>query len=224
MRYPRNVKIFRGGVDAAPFAGLFFATILFMVLFYSHVFFPGVPIALADEQESPAEMTELTVEVRRDQNVRFAGDLYSLSSFVTHIATLAQRGELPRRILLKSEPGAAENSILHVENLLKDAGVLIKLPGDRMDLPESAGFAGVPNPVVVVGVNLNGQVFFEHQKIHESALQLRLTEVVQRSSQPLTLWLEADRKVPVEKITQLSGIARQAGVSKVVIATRPRVL
>jgi biopolymer transport protein ExbD len=107
-----------------------------------------------------------------------------------------------------------------VENLLKEAGVKIKLPGDRLDLPEDAGFAGVPNPVVVVGVNLNGQIFFQHQRIHESQLQTRLAEAVERSDEPLTLWLQTDRKVPMEKVTQLSKIARQAGITKVVFATR----
>lgn len=224
MRYPRNVKIFRGGVDAAPFAGLFFATMLFMVLFYSHVFFPGVPVALANEEQDPAELNERTVEILRNQSVRFLGEVYDMRAFETKVAGLNQRGELPQRVVLKSDLGAPQAAIMHVENLLKEAGVQIKLPGDRMELPESAGFAGVPNPVVVVGVNLNGQIFFQHQKIHEETLQMRLTEAVEKSEQQLTLWLQADRKVPVEKVTQLCQIARRAGISEVRIATKPGVL
>jgi biopolymer transport protein ExbD len=221
MRYPRNVKIFRGGVDAAPFAGLFFATMLFMVLFYSHVFFPGVPVALADADEQPAELNERTVEILRDRTVRFQAELYELKDFETEIAGLNQRGELPNRILLKSAPGAPEAAVTRVENLLKGAGVQIKLPGDRLELPEAAGFAGAPNPVVVVGVNLNGQIFYQFQKIQESALQDRLAEAVERSEHPVTLWLQADRKVPVEKITDLCNIARRAGIAEVRLATKP---
>ena len=78
MRYPRNVKIFRGGVDAAPFAGLFFATVLFLVLLYSHVFFPGVPIALSD-MEGPPEASERTVALLSDGTVRFFGEPMDLA-------------------------------------------------------------------------------------------------------------------------------------------------
>src|SRR5688572_25359505 len=118
MRYPRNVKIFRGGVDAAPFAGLFFATVLFMVLFYSHVFFPGVPVALADEDEAAATLSERSVEVLRDRKVLFLGEVYEMAAFEAQVAGLTQRGELPQRAVLKSDPGAPEDAVTRVENLL----------------------------------------------------------------------------------------------------------
>ena len=223
MRYPRNVKIFRGGVDAAPFAGLFFVTVLFMVLFYSHVFFPGVPVVLSEGAET-ADLSERTVAVQRDQSVRFLGEEYDLRTFQQELASRAQRGELPQRVVLENEPGANETTVQQIENLLKGAGVAIKIPASRLDLPEDAGFAGVANPVVVVGVNLNGQIFFQHQKIQEATLQKRLAEAVEETRGPLTLLLQADRNLPLEKVTQLSKVARQAGVAQVVIGTRPGIL
>ena len=223
MRYPRNVKIFRGGVDAAPFAGLFFATVLFMVLFYSHVFFPGVPVALAGEEDA-ADLAERTVEVRKDQSVIFLGERYEWPEFQQELATRGRQRDLPKRVVLETEPGSPETAVTRVEHLLREAGVGIKLPGSRLDLPDDAGFAGAPNPVVVVGINLNGQIFFQHQKIQESALQARLAEAVKRTDGPLTLVLQMDRKLAVEKMTQLSKIARQAGVSKVLLQTKPALL
>ena len=223
MRYPRNVKIFRGGVDAAPFAGLFFATMLFMVLFYSHVFCPGVPIALSGEVEV-AELSERTVEVRADRSVRFLGEVFEPAAFREELKERAKRGDIPKRVVLESEPGAAAEVVTRVENLLTDAGVQIKLPGERLDLPEDAGFAGAANPVVVVGVNLNGQIFFQHQKIHESALEMKLTEAVEKAGGPLTLVLQADKNLPLGKSTELAKIARKAGIAQVVIGTRPGIL
>lgn len=220
MRYPRNIKIFRGGVDAAPFAGLFFATVLFMVLLYSHVFLPGVPVRLGVEEDR-AVLAERTVRVMRDGSVRFLGELYEAGDLKEEIRGRLQRGELPDRVVMEAEPGTAEKAVTAVESLLKEAGVGIKLPGDRMDLPDDAGFAGAPNPVVVVGVNLNGQIFFQHQRIDETALQRRLAETVEKVGGDLTLVLQADKNVPYEKIIDVGRVARKAGVKRMMLGTRP---
>jgi biopolymer transport protein ExbD len=210
-------------VDAAPFAGLFFSTILFMVLFYSHVFFPGVPVALADEEEI-ADLTDRTVEVLKNGTVRFLGEVYEIVALQEEVAARVKRGDLPERVILENEPGAPSELVTRVENMLKGAGARIKLPRSRLELPDDAGFTGTPNPVVVVGVNLNGQIFFQHQKIQESALQMRLAEAVEKTGGPLTLVLQADKNLPLEKVTQLSKVARKAGIAQVVIGTRPPIL
>lgn len=220
MRYPRNVKIFRGGVDAAPFAGLFFATVLFLILLYSHVFFPGVPVALA-ASEDRALLVDRTVSVLRDGTVRFLGTAYAVEELRTEIARRVQEGELPKRVVLESEDGVKDQDFAAVENLLKEAAIGIKLPGDRLDLPESAGFAGAANPVVVVGVNLNGQMFFQHQRIDEAGLQKELAESVERNGSELTLVLQADKNVPYQKIIDVARVARKAGVKKLDLGTRP---
>ena len=53
MRYPRNAKIFRGQLDAAPFAGVFFCLLLFIILASNLVFTPGVKIDLAQADDFP---------------------------------------------------------------------------------------------------------------------------------------------------------------------------
>lgn len=45
MKYPRTARIFRGQLDAAPFAGVFFLLLIF-VLLASLVYTPGVRIEL----------------------------------------------------------------------------------------------------------------------------------------------------------------------------------
>jgi biopolymer transport protein ExbD len=220
MRYPRNIKIFRGGVDAAPFAGLFFATVLFLVLLYSHVFFPGVPIALSD-REGPPEASERTVAVLKDGSVRFLGEVMDFASFRSGLREGVQKGDLPRRVVLETEPGTEERLQKRVEDLLKDAGLSIKLPGTRMELPEDAGFVGAANPVIVVGLNLNGQIFFQHQLIQRAALQRRLAEIVEKWGGKVTLVLQADKQVPLEEIVGLSEVARKAGVHEMRLGTRP---
>ena len=207
-------------MDAAPFAGLFFATVLFLVLLYSHVFFPGVPIALADT-EGPPEASERTVAVLKDGGVRFLGEPMDFAGLQGALREGVQRGDLPKRVLLETEPGTDERLQKRVEDLLKDAGLSIKLPGTRIELPEDAGFVGAPNPVVVVGLNLNGQIFFQHQLIQRGMLQRRLAEMVERWGGNVTLVLQADKEVPLKEIVGLSEVARKAGISQMRLGTRP---
>jgi biopolymer transport protein ExbD len=220
MRYPRNVKIFRGGVDAAPFAGLFFVMVLFMALFYTHVFFPGVPIEFKPEQGG-AELSDRTLSVKRDGSIRFLGEMHDFEGFQEALGERLKTGELPRRVILETEPGASRELIRDVEDSLQQASIGIKLPGGRLEMPEDAGFAGTPGPVIVIGINLNGQIFFQHQRIDESALQARLSEMVEKAEGPLTVVLQADSKVSYEKVIALSKVARKAGVARLVLGTRP---
>jgi biopolymer transport protein ExbD len=46
MKFPRNAKIYRGQLDLAPLAGVFFLLMIFFLLNSSLVFTPGVPIQL----------------------------------------------------------------------------------------------------------------------------------------------------------------------------------
>jgi biopolymer transport protein ExbD len=51
MRFPRNAKIFRGQLDVAPFAGVFFCLLIFVLLSSSLVSTPGVKIELAEAED-----------------------------------------------------------------------------------------------------------------------------------------------------------------------------
>lgn len=53
MRFPRHARIFKGQLDAAPFAGVFFLALIF-ITFSSHlVFTPGVRIELPEADGLP---------------------------------------------------------------------------------------------------------------------------------------------------------------------------
>lgn len=220
MRYSRNIKIFRGGVDAAPFASLFFLLLLFVILFYSHVFFPGVPIKLADE-EPPPEIESRTVKVSSSGTIHFLGSSYDFADFKSELQSRSQKGTLPHRVVFETDPSANRKTVTQVENLLKSAGIALKLPGSRLELADYAGFTGAHNPVVVVGINLNGQLFFQHQLVTERTLEERLASAVTLAKEPVTLLLQADKNVPAERITRLAQIALRAQITDLRIATKP---
>ena len=62
MRLPRNAKIFRGQIDAAPFASVFFLIVLLLLINGRLFFTPGVPIALPSVSERlPGTAADLAV-------------------------------------------------------------------------------------------------------------------------------------------------------------------
>lgn len=134
MKFPRNAKIFRGQLEAAPFAGVFFLLVIFMLLNSNLVFRPGILIQLPEDSERP-----------------------------------------------------------------------------------SPGIAG---PVAVIVMDLNGRLYYESQMIQETDLTARLkTEAGLHPD--LTLVIQADKAVSLGSWQRVARLANQAGVWKVLLASRP---
>lgn len=53
MRFPRHARIFRGQLDAAPFAGVFFLILIFITFNSQLVFTPGVRVELPQADGLP---------------------------------------------------------------------------------------------------------------------------------------------------------------------------
>src|SRR5437588_416409 len=47
MKFPRQARVFRGQLDAAPFAGVFFLLLFFVLLQSSLVYTPGIKVDLS---------------------------------------------------------------------------------------------------------------------------------------------------------------------------------
>jgi len=133
MRFPRNTRIFRGQLDAGPYAAVLFVLVIFLLLNSSFVFTPGVPIRLPEAE---------------------------------------------------------------------------KLPGPT-------------SPTVAVAVDGSGQLYFQNQVIDEPRLKKKLQEAVSRSSEPLTLIMQADQDVKYKEVVRLGLLARATGIREALLATRP---
>ncbi len=138
MKFPRNVRIFRGHLDVAPFAGVFFLLIIFLLL-ATLVYTPGFLIRL-----SKAPTVELS---------------------------------------------------------------------------------GVSGPTVAVAVDPNGQLYYENQPIQKEELRRRLIKAAQKSPEPLTLVIDADKAVTHEMEIQLAELARdpKVNIGQVLWKTLPRI-
>jgi biopolymer transport protein ExbD len=95
--------------------------------------------------------------------------------------------------------------------------------GLRIDLPEASSPTAVSagERALVVGLDSNEQLYFENQRVEWSELKDLLSARTRADRGPRTLLLQADRDVRTARLTELSGIARQAGIRDVVFLTRP---
>ncbi|MDA7497209.1 biopolymer transporter ExbD [bacterium] len=81
MKFPRNAKIFRGQLDVAPFASVFFLLAVFMVFSSLLVSSPGVKIQLPELSGSDFARVSLP---KLDVAVDASGRIYFESQRVTH--------------------------------------------------------------------------------------------------------------------------------------------
>ena len=218
MKFPRNTRIFRGQLDMAPVACLFFATALMLFLHSQMVFVPGVRLDLHPMKET----NRPSLFIDSEDLFHFAGSTMGQSSFLKRLRGEAEKSRAPSSIVFQVDPSASTNAVNAVRTLAAELSIALEPAPMRIALPVAPDQPGVNAPSVIVAVNANGQYFFENQLVpQESDLQARLAQAASASREPLTLELRMDREVVVDTFVKLSEMARKAGFAQVLVATRP---
>ena len=124
MRFPRNKQIFRGQLDVAAFAGVFFILLIFVVLQSQLVFTPGVPIRLPEAEDLPG-VRGPTVIVAMDAS----GQCY-LDNQLTSERTLQQRlveevlsARGPLTLVLQADKDVTREKLDRIGLLARRAGI-----------------------------------------------------------------------------------------------------
>ena len=103
-------------------------------------------------------------------------------------------------------------------------GALAPISGLPLRLPAADNLPGTDKPTVTVAVDANGRFYFANQIVTEAQLKSALTNAVQKSREPLTLVIHADKSVTYDQLVRLTLLARDAGIRDVLLATLPRVI
>lgn len=218
MKYPRNTRIFRGQLDVAPVACLFFVTAIILFLHSQMVFTPGVRLDLHPSTDSKRP----SLYIDGEGLFVYQGTRMSPASFEKRLRNDADKNTLPTTLVLQVDPRISTNAIKKVQELAAEFSIAIEPPGTRIELPEAPDQPGAKSPSVIVAVNLNGQYFFENQLVSKKEdLQQRLTRAAKESREPMTLVLRLDKAVAVDTFVQLCEMARDAGFNDVILGTRP---
>ena len=125
MKFPRNAKIFRGQLDAAPFAGVFFLLLIFLALSSDIIFTPGIRVNLPQGADLPGT-GKPTVVVAVDADGRY----YFRNQIVKDKADLRRRlreavkeaTELP--VLVVQADQAVKNDVVkQLYRIAMEAGI-----------------------------------------------------------------------------------------------------
>ncbi|HEX7934448.1 MAG TPA: biopolymer transporter ExbD [Paraburkholderia sp.] len=92
----------------------------------------------------------------------------------------------------------------------------------KIDLPHASSQKEDSKPAqVTVAVDANGNVLWNDKQVNEAELSAKIAEAAQTNPQP-ELHLDADRKVPYEKVAQVMSAAQAGGLTKIGFVTQPK--
>ncbi len=218
MRFPRNVKPFRGQIDLAPLAGVLFLLVIF-VLLASLVYTPGVPIQLSSINPNAGGARKNLI-IKAQGEIVFEKQVYKTNS-MDQLRSVFKDIVLPTTLVVVADKSASRSVLGDVREMARGLGLGIEVPGATIELPTAQNFIGVAGATAVVAVNLAGQFFFENQLISEQQLRIRLAELVEQSRLPLTLIVLADKAVEYSFIMRLTEIAQEAGIQNAMLQVKP---
>lgn len=121
MKFPRNARIFRGQLDAAPFASVFFLLVIFVLL--GSMLYPGIRLdSSASHNLLPWEGHTLSVAVTT--NALYYGDqVISENEFSNRLNSATHNVSEPLTLIVQADKEVTQEKIIHLKALAEQAGV-----------------------------------------------------------------------------------------------------
>ncbi len=123
MKFPRNARIFRGRLDAAPYVTVLFLVAMFLLL-SSLVYTPGVHVQLPVADNLPGT-DKPTVSVAIDRNGRYYYENQSIeeAELRRKLREAAQGSPVPLTLVVQADRLTTYDMFLHMTLLARDAGI-----------------------------------------------------------------------------------------------------
>jgi biopolymer transport protein ExbD len=129
MKFPRNARIFRGQLDAAPFASVFFLLLIFVLLFTlpgSLLHTPGIPVRIQPPIADALPGTDQpTISVAMDKagNIYFENQIVSERYLSNQLSAAAQKISQPLTLIALRDKEATDESLVRLIELARKAGI-----------------------------------------------------------------------------------------------------
>jgi biopolymer transport protein ExbD len=124
MRFPHNIKIFRGQLDAAPFLGVLFLLLIFLLLNSSLVFTPGVQIQLPEAANVPGpDKPVAVVAVDESGHFYFENQLCDEERLKQRLQALVERTPEPLVLVAQIDRNAKAEVFMRLGFLARSVGI-----------------------------------------------------------------------------------------------------
>ena len=145
MKFPRNAKPFHGQLDAAPFAGVFFCLVLFLLLGL-WIYTPGVALQLPEGAGLPGtDKPALFVAIDASKHLYFESQVIGRDELKTRLEAAVKNSREPLTLVVQADKSVDYASLMDLTLLARAAGIrrahLATLPR-TFDAPG----AGLPPP------------------------------------------------------------------------------
>ena len=125
MKFPRNARIVRGQLDAAPFAAVFFLLVIFMML-GSLVYTPGARLQLqlphADGLPGTDKPT-VSVAVDADGRLYYENQWIEENDLRRRLQEAARKSAEPLTLVVQADKAVSYEKCLRLALLARDAGI-----------------------------------------------------------------------------------------------------
>lgn len=156
MRFPHNAKIFRGQLDAAPFLGVFFLLIIFLLLNSAFVFTPGVPITLPEGVNLPGpDKATAAVAVDEGGHFYFENQLCDEARLKERLQDAVNRSHEPIILVVQADKAARTEVLTRLGLLARSVGIRDVLLAVRPPVVATPGVSAAPSASKPVPVPAN---------------------------------------------------------------------
>jgi biopolymer transport protein ExbD len=124
MKFPRHNKIFRGQLDAGPYAAVFFLLIMFLLLNSSLVFTPGVPIHLPQAVNLPGTANPtVVVAVDASGQLYFENQVSSEERLKEKLRSAVANASEPLTLIVQADGDVRYENVVRLALLARAAGI-----------------------------------------------------------------------------------------------------
>ena len=141
MRFPRNARILRSQLDAAPFAAVFFLLVMFMML-GSLIYTPGARVELQLPRADGLVGTDkptVSVAIDADGRLYYENQWIEEKALGVRLKEVASKSPEPLTLVVQADKSVTHDRLMRLTLLARDAGfreaLLATLPGPLAHSP-----------------------------------------------------------------------------------------
>jgi len=141
MKFPRNARLLRSQLDAAPFAAVFFLLVIFMML-GSLIYTPGARVELQLPRANGLPGTDappVSVAIDADGRLYYQNQWIEEKALLNQLREVARKSPEPLTLVVEADKSVSYERLMRLTLLARDAGIpealLATLPGPTAKSP-----------------------------------------------------------------------------------------